>query len=197
VSGLAWWMVGSLGFTVTLFRKLDARGRARWLEIAGAARSIAGPYRSTVVLGARIGTAPRAVRTAAAMSVLFALAAVPAVYAVLDSPHFDGIAVPLLPGLALSIASACCAAALLARATEAAHAARLTGRASLFFHACLSILALAHLVVVETEWGSQVHACSRSLALGVLGLALLATAQSFSVVRAAEASEELRARSVL
>ena len=197
MSALAWWTVVSVGFTVALSRKLDARGRSRWLELAGAARSLAGPYRSTVVLGARIGAAPRAVRTAAVSSLVCTLAAVPAVYAVLDTPHFDGIAVPLLPGLALSIASACCAAALLARATEAAHAARLTGRASLFFHACLSVLALAHLVVVETEWGSQVHACSRSLALAVLGLALVATAQGLGVVRAAEASEELRARSTL
>ena len=33
---------------------------------------------------------------------LFLLGATPAVYMVLDTPHFDGIAVPLLPGLILS-----------------------------------------------------------------------------------------------
>ena len=196
MSALGWWALVAAVTTALLVRTLDARGRTRWSEVARAARSVGGPYRSTAV-HVTIATAPRSVRTAATSSVLFAFAAAPAVYAIFDTPHFDGIAVPLLPGLALSLASACCAAALLARATDASHAARLTGRASFFFHGCLSILALAHLVVVETEWGSQVHACSRSLALGVLGLALAATAQSFGVVRAAAASEELRSRSAL
>jgi hypothetical protein len=187
-----WGLLGML-VTVMLFRALDARGRPRWLEVGGRARAHAGPYRSVILHSTRLVVAPRSVRAATLISAVFLLGAAPAIYTILGTPHFDGIAVPLLPGLLLSLASASCVARLLARATdEDSHAARLTGRASLFFHGGLSVIALAHLIVVETEWGSQVHACSRSLALGVLALALAATAQSFAVVRAARASEAIR-----
>jgi hypothetical protein len=193
MSTLALWGLVSAVVTLVTYRALDARGRARWFEVGGRSHAPSGPYRSAVVHSARLVVAPSSVRTATVVSVVFLLGAAPAVYTVLDTPHFDGIAVPLLPGLLLSLASALCVSALLARASdEASHAARLTGRTSLFFHGGLSVLALAHLIVVETDWGSQVHACSRSLALGVLALALGATAQSLAVVRAAAASEAVR-----
>ncbi len=192
-SAIGWWLGIGGALTLVLMRNLDLRGRARWRAVGGRAHTAGGPYRSATLQGTSLVAAPAWVRGATLGSLVFALGAMPAVYLVLDTPHFDGIAVPLLPGLLLSIASACCVGLLLARATDdASSAARLAGRTSLFFHGSLSVLALAHLVVVETDWGSQVHSCSRSLALAVLALALGATAQAFGVVRAADAREQMR-----
>lgn len=163
-----------------LYAWLERRGRSRWSAVPLSRVAIAaGPYRASDVVATRLPHAPAAVKAAAFVSLLFAHVFAPLVVIALSKYPFDGIAIPLLPGIALVALDWWCAWLLLARSPTAYSIARAAASASMLANVALLVMAGAHLALVELDrqQGLQ-HSCSSSVTLVVLLFAAASIAQA-------------------
>jgi hypothetical protein len=172
--------IGVVGAAV-LYAWLERRGRRRWSEVPVKTRIVvaAGPYRTSDGVAGRLAGAPAAVKTAAFVSLAFAHVFAPLVVIALASYPFDGIAIPLLPGMALIVLDWCCAWLLLARSPSAYSIGRAAASASMLANVALLLIAGAHLGLVELDrqQGLQ-HSCSSSVTLVVLLFAVASVGQA-------------------
>jgi hypothetical protein len=177
-----------------LFAWLERRGRVSWTRVPVAARSTAsgGPYRSTTLVAGHLARAPSLVRAAAFASLAFAHVSVPLILLALVRYPFDGIAVPLVPGLALASMNWCCGWMLLSRSRLAASAARSAAVGSLMANVGLVAIAGAHLVMVELQRRDGIeHACSSSVTFVVLLFAVGSIVQALLTIAALRAHERV------
>jgi hypothetical protein len=175
-------LVGAL----LLFVSLERRGRTRWAEVPAEHRGVAlGPYRSSAFVSEHLRGAPRLVRTASFGALVFAHVFAPLIVLALAKFPFDGIAIPLAPGIALVVLNWCCAWLLLARSPHAESAARTGAKASLIANVGLLGMAAAHFVVVELGRREGIeHACSSSVTFVVLVFAVASVAQALITIAA-------------
>lgn len=163
-----------------LYVWLERRGRNRWSAVPLSRVTVAsGPYRASDVVATRLPHAPPAVRAAAFVSLAFAHVFAPLVLIALAKYPFDGIAIPLLPGMALVALDWWCAWLLLARSPSAYSIGRSAASASMLANVALLLIAGAHLVLVELDrqQGLQ-HSCSSSVTFVVLLFAAASIAQA-------------------
>jgi hypothetical protein len=178
-------VVGALA----LFVWLERRGRTRWAQVPTQHGSIElGPYRSSAFVTEHLRRAPRLVRTASFGALVFAHVFAPLIVLALAKFPFDGIAIPLAPGIALVVLNWCCAWLLLVRSPHAEPAARTGANASLVANVGLLGLAAAHFVVVELGRREGIeHACSSSVTFVVLVFAVASVAQALVTMAALRA----------
>ena len=177
--------------TLVLFVWLERRSRNRWNVVPlltwSSARS---PYRSSDVIASHMARAPRLVRVASFCSFAFGHVFAPLVLLALVKYPFDGIAIPLVPGMALALLNWGCAALLLRRSPLAAAATRSGAVGSLMVNVGLLGIAGAHLFVVELErYDGIEHACSSSVTFLVMVFALCSIAQALLMKAALRAHE--------
>lgn len=182
---VAWAILGSL----VLFVWLERRGRHRWASVpAERGEAPHGPYRSSTFVTGHVGRAPLLVRTASFGCLLFAHVFAPLIPLALISFPFDGIAIPLAPGIALVVLNWCCAWLLLGRSPHAESTARMGAKASLVANVGLLCLAAFHLVTVELGRRDGIeHACSSSVTFVVFVFAFASIAQALVTVAALRA----------
>jgi hypothetical protein len=175
-------IVGSL----VLFVWLERRGRHHWARVPTArGESGDGPYRSGSFVAGHLRRAPPLVRVASFGCLLFAHVFAPLIPLALISFPFDGIAIPLAPGIALVLLNWCCAWLLLGRSPHAESAARMGAKASLVANVGLLCLAAFHLVTVELGRRDGIeHACSSSVTFVVFVFAFASIAQALVTVAA-------------
>ncbi len=181
------------------FTWLEQRGRHRWAQVPRSTVAVSpGPYRQSVVVDATLARAPWRVRLAACASLVVGLLLAPLALLALPRYPFDGIAVPLLPGIALLLVNWTSAWMLLHRSPGAASTARSGAVACMMTNVGLLGIAVAHFVVVEAARleGLQ-HACSTSVTFVVILFALASIAQSCVTLAALGAhGKQLRWRPV-
>lgn len=173
-----------------LFVWLERRGRRQWALVPLATYvASARPYRASAVISEHLARAPRIVRLASFSSLAFAHLFVPLILLALTSYPFDGIATPLIPGIALALLNWVCAWLLLGRSPNASQAARLAAVGSLMANVGLLAMSAAHLVGVELQRRDGIeHACSTSVTLVVIVYAASSIALSFVMLRALRSS---------
>lgn len=169
-----------------LFTWLERRGRMRWMRVPVATfLASARPYRGSEVVSEHLARAPRWVRVASFACLAFGHLFVPLILVALVSYPFDGIAVPLIPGLALAVLNWVCAWLLLGRSPNASQAARLVAVGSLMANVGLLAISAAHLVGVELQRRDGIeHACSTSVTLVVIVFAASSVALAIVMLRA-------------
>jgi hypothetical protein len=184
--------LGGFAAALLLFAWLERRGRGRWAEVpAGFAKWAGGPYRSSAFLAEHMQRAPRLVLVAAFVSLAFAHLFAPLVSLALAKYPFDGIAIPLVPGLALVVLNWCCAWLLLARSPHAESAARTGAVGSLMGNVGLLGMAGAHFAAVELQRREGIaHACSSSVTFVVLVFALASIVQALVTLAALRVHRE-------
>ncbi|HWW84836.1 MAG TPA: hypothetical protein VNZ26_14600 [Vicinamibacterales bacterium] len=172
-----------------LYLWLERRGRPNWHGVALLSSANAGhPYRSRTFAVAPAGKAPRLVRGAALASLVFGLLFVPLVALAVVRYPFDGISIPLLPGMALALLNWASAWLLLARARLAGSAARSGAVGSLIANVGLLAIAGVHFVEVEMQRRDGIeHACSSSVTFVVMVFAVASVAQALVVLAALRA----------
>ena len=168
--------VAMLAFTAgtLLFVWLERRGRRRWNEVPVSMFTHAkGPYRQSELVSARLERAPILVRTAAFANLVCAHAFAPLMLLALVKYPFDGIAIPLVPGVALVLMNWGCAWLMLGRARDAHAAVRSGAVASLMANVGLLGIAAAHFATVEAQRQEGIqHACSTSVTFVVIVFAI-------------------------
>jgi hypothetical protein len=146
------------------------------------------PYRASEVISEHMTRAPRIVRLVSFSGLAFAHLFVPIILLALVSYPFDGIAIPLIPGIALALLNWICAWLLLGRSPNAAQAARLAAVGSLMANVGLLVMSAAHLVGVELQRRDGIqHACSTSVTLVVIVYATSSIALASVMLRALRA----------
>jgi hypothetical protein len=170
---------GALGAAALLFLWFERQGRTRWAEIPASTWSTAGlPYRANVVVAEHLRRAPALIRVASFASLWLGLLFVPLIVLALARYPFDGISIPLMPGIALVTLNAVCGRMLLTRSPNASSAARSGAVGSLLANAGLLIIAAAHFVVVELQRRDGIeHACSSSVTFVVIVFSVASLAQ--------------------
>lgn len=171
----------ALAAALGLFVWLERRGRNRWAQVPSVSGADPrGPYRSSAFVAGHLPKAPGLVRAAAFGGLLVAHVFAPLIVLALAKFPFDGIAIPLAPGLALVVFDWAIAWLLLTRSPHARAAARAGAGASLLANVGLLVLASAHFTVVELGRHDGIeHACSSSVTFVVLVFALASLAQAF------------------
>jgi hypothetical protein len=166
--------------TLVLFVWLERRGRRRWAEVpVYLANAPHGPYRSSALVAGHMRRAPRLVRAASFGNLAFAHLFAPLIVMAFTRYPFDGIAIPLVPGLALVVLNWCCARLLLARSPQAESAARTGAIGSLMGNVGLLGIAAAHFVAVELQRREgMAHACSSSVTFVVIVFAAASIIQA-------------------
>jgi len=169
-----------------LFAWLERRGRREWARVPMATYTAsARPYRASEVISEHLTRAPRIVRLVSFSGLAFAHLFVPIILIALVSYPFDGIAIPLIPGIALALLDWICAWLLLGRSPNAAQAARLAAVGSLMANVGLLVMSAAHLVGVELQRRDGIeHACSTSVTLLVIVFATSSIALATVMLRA-------------
>jgi hypothetical protein len=180
--------IGALIGTLLLFAWLERRGRIRWAGVpVGYATTAQGPYRRSAFVAAHLERAPLLVRAASFGSLAFAHLFAPLVLLALAKYPFDGIAIPLVPGVAIVVLNWCCAWLLLARSPQAESAARTGAVGSLMGNVGLLGIAAAHFVAVELQRLEGIaHACSSSVTFVVIvfaGASILQALLTLSALR--------------
>jgi hypothetical protein len=181
--------LAALASAVLLFVWLERHGRRQWIRVPlGIARTGHDPYRSSAFVMAYMARAPALVRTSAFVSIAFGHLFAPLVpLAVLRYP-FDGVSIPLIPGMALALANWSCAGLLLARSRHATSAARSGAVGSLMANIGLLGVAGVHFVEVEMQRRDGIeHACSSSVTFIVLVFAVASVLQALVVLAALRA----------
>lgn len=175
---------------------LERRSRNRWSAVPVATRVASGsPYRSNDVVSAHMPRAPRLVRVASFCSFAFGHLFAPLVLLALVKYPFDGISIPLVPGIALALLNWSCAAMLLRRSRFAVVATRSGATGSLMFNVGLLGIAGAHMFVVELDRHDGLeHACSSSVTFVVLVFALSSIALALLMRAALRAHEGVLTR---
>jgi hypothetical protein len=186
--------VGEMALAATLcaglmFLWLERRGRQQWKMVpsstVGTSRQ---PYRASEVVAGHLDRAPRLVRFAAFSSLAFVMLFAPLNLEALLQYPFDGIAIPLIPGLALVLLDAWCAYMLLARSPLASAAARSGAIGSIMTNVGLLLLAAAHFAVVELQRRDGIeHACSSSVTFVVIVFAGASLVQALLTIAALNA----------
>ena len=178
---------------VGLFLWLERRGRSRWAQVpAGSFATARAPYRATSVIAAHLPRAPRLVRTAAFGCLAFGQLFAPLIVLALVKYPFDGIAIPLVPGLALVALNWSCAWLLLARSPLATAMARSGAVGSLMANVGLLAIAGAHFVVVELQRRDGIaHACSSSVTFVVIVFAVSSVVNSLVMIAALRSHERV------
>jgi hypothetical protein len=164
----------ALAGACVLFVWLERRGRARWAETPRVVTAVGqGPYRASTYLVGSWKNAPLLVRVASFASLVFAHVFAPLIVLAVAKYPFDGIAIPLVPGLALVVLNWCCAWLLLGRSPLAEPAARTGAVGSLMGNVGLLVMAAAHFAAVELRRLEGVaHACSSSVTFVVIVFAI-------------------------
>jgi hypothetical protein len=150
-----------------LFAYVERRARPLWAGVATKSASVGAPYRGSMLVVEQLAKAPRLVRVAAFASFAFGLLFVPALVFVLSTFRFDGLGVPLFPGVVIAFVIWCCGWLLLRRSENAPEIVRLVARVTLGLNGALLVLSMAHFVVVEARWAGPLHECSASTVLAV------------------------------
>jgi hypothetical protein len=178
--------LASFAGAALLFWWLERRGRHRWAEVpAGHFAASRAPYRSNRVVGHHHERAPWLVRTASFASLAFGHLFTPLILIALMKYPFDGIAIPLLPGLGMVLLNWSCAWLLLSRSPNALAAARSGAVGSLIANVGLLVLAGAHLVTVELQRRDGIeHACSSSVTFVVIVYSVASIVQSLVTIAA-------------
>jgi hypothetical protein len=182
-------VVSAVVGTLVLFIWLERRGRWRWAQVpVSHGRAAHGPYRSSTFVNGHLQRAPLLLRAASFGCLVFAHLFAPFIVLALTRFPFDGISIPLVPGLAIVLYNWCCAWLLLGRSPHAEPAARTGAKASLIANVGLLCLAAAHLVVVELgrREGFE-HACSSTVTLVVFVFAVASVVQALFTVAALRA----------
>jgi hypothetical protein len=169
-----------------LFAWLERRGRRQWARVPMATFvASARPYRASEVISEHLTRAPRIVRLVAFSGLAFGHMFIPLILLALLSYPFDGIAIPLIPGIALALLNWVCAWLLLGRSPNASQAARLAAVGSLMSNVGLLVMSVAHLVGVELQRRDGIqHACSTSVTLVVIVFATSSIALAGVMLRA-------------
>jgi hypothetical protein len=169
-----------------LYRWLERRGRSRWAVVpAGTLATSRVPYRSSQVVSGFIHRAPGLVRAAAFGSLLFGHAFAPLIALALVRYPFDGVAIPLVPGMALALLNWSCAWMLLRRSPLASSAVRSGAIGSLMANIGLVAIAGVHFAYVELQRRDGIeHACSSSVTFVVIVFAVCSVIQALLMVAA-------------
>jgi hypothetical protein len=172
-----------------LFVWLERRGRRRWAQVPiGTVSTSCGPYRRSALVSAHLSRAPRLVRLASFASLAFAHLFAPLILVSLTKYPFDGIAIPLVPGIALVLANWGCAWLMLGRAHDAPSTVRSGAVATLIANVGLLIIAAAHFAVVEAQRREGIqHACSSSVTFVVIVFATASLGQALLTLAALRA----------
>jgi hypothetical protein len=175
-----------------LYFWLERRGRHGWIGMPLTRMPNEGhPYRTSTLTLAHMDHAPRLVRVAALGSLAYGHFFVPLVALAVVRYPFDGISIPLLPGMALALLNWVCAWLLLSRAKLALSAARSGAVGSLMAHVGLLAIAGVHFVEVEMQRRDGIeHACSSSVTFVVIVFAVASVAQALVVLAALRAHGE-------
>jgi hypothetical protein len=170
---------------------LERRYRSRWNVVPVATHVTAGsPYRSHDVVAAHLSRAPRLVRVASLCSFTFGLLFAPLVLLAMVKYPFDGIAIPLVPGMALALLNWSCAVMLLRRSRFAVAATRSGAVGSLMVNVGLLGIAGVHMFIVELDRHDGIeHACSSSVTFVVIVFALCSIALALLMKAALRAHE--------
>src|SRR6202012_5702543 len=96
--------------------QLERRGRGRWGRVPATTVSTSrAPYRASATIASHLGGAPPLVRAAAFASLALGFLFGPLIVLAVAKYPFDGIAIPLVPGLALQLLNWSCAWLFLSR----------------------------------------------------------------------------------
>jgi hypothetical protein len=178
--------VAALVVAGALFWHLERRGRGRWGQVpAGMFSTSRAPYRASAMVAAHLTGAPRLVRTAAFASLCLGFLFAPLIVLAVVKYPFDGIAIPLVPGLALQLLNWSCAWLFLSRSPLAVATARSGAVGALMANVGLLGIAGAHFVVVELQRRDGIeHACSSSVTFVVIVFAVASVLQSLVTMAA-------------
>jgi hypothetical protein len=178
--------VGAVVTAYLLYRWLERRGRARWGAVpAGTMATSRVPYRSTDVVRGFMPRAPCLVRAASFGSLVFGHTFAPLLALALVRYPFDGVAIPLVPGMALALLNWSCAWMLLGRSSLAASAVRSGAVGSLMANIGLIAIAGVHFVYVELQRRDGIeHACSSSVTFMVIVFGVCSIIQALLMVAA-------------
>jgi hypothetical protein len=180
---------GALFTAALLFTWLERRGRSEWARIPVTTIEAAhGPYRASSMVADHLRRAPALVRAAAFFCLGFAHLFAPLILVTLSKYPFDGIAIPLVPGVALVLLNWACGWLLLSRSTHALSAARMGAVGSLMANVGLLGIAGVHFWVVEAQRREGIaHACSSSVTFVVLVFAVASVVQALVTMAALRA----------
>jgi hypothetical protein len=167
-----------------LYVRVERVARRLWAGVAVGGKSVGSPYRAETLVVERLGRAPRLVRAAAFACFAFGLVFVPALVFVLSTFRFDGLGVPLFPGVAIAFGTWCCGWLLLRRSDRATEVVRLLALMSLGLNGALLVLSMAHFAVVEARWAGPLHECSASTVLAVCVFATASLPQALLMLAA-------------
>jgi hypothetical protein len=183
--------VAAFAAALALLVWLERRYRSRWSAVPVATHVTTGsPYRSSDVVAAHLSRAPLLVRVASLASFTFGLLFTPLVLLAFVKYPFDGIAIPLVPGMALAVLHWGGAVMLLQRARFAAAVTRSGAVGSLMVNVGLLGIAAVHMFIVELDRHDGIeHACSSSVTFVVLVFALCSIALALLMKAALQAHE--------
>jgi len=178
--------VAAFVVAAVLFWQLERRGRWRWGQVpTGMISTSRAPYRASAMAAAHLTAAPQLVRAAAFASLALGLLFAPLIVLAVVKYPFDGIAIPLVPGLALQLLNWSCAWLFLARSPLAVATARSGAVGALMANVGLLGIAGAHFVVVELQRRDGIeHACSSSVTFVVIVFAVCSVLQSLVTMAA-------------
>ena len=177
------------------FAWLERRGRTAWgLTVAAEEWAPLAPYRYAPIVTHQRRRAPLLVRGSALGTLLFVNLLAPlALLAMLEFP-FDGVAVPLMPGIALLLFNGVAAWLLLARSPHASTAAQSSATASLITSVGMVCIGGVHLWTIEMQRAVGIeHACSTSVTFVVVLFALGSGAQALLTLMALHVHRDLLA----
>ena len=183
--------VAALLAAAALFLWLERRGRDRWAQVPASTRQAsAGPYRQSAIVASHLRRAPRLIRAASFASLAFGHLFAPLILLALTRYPFDGIAIPLVPGIALLVLNWASAWLMLGRSPDASSTARSGAVASLMANVGLLAMAGAHFAVVEAQRHEGIqHACCTSVTFVVIVFAIASLAQSLLTLAALRAHD--------
>jgi hypothetical protein len=172
-----------------MFVWLERRGRTAWSQVPVAtmtARST--PYRYAAIVSRHLYRAPLLVRGCALGTLVFANVLTPLVLLALFKFPFDGVEIPLVPGVVLLLFNGVAAWQLLWRSPQASAAAQSSATASLITSLGMVCIGAVHFWTVELQRHEGIeHACSTSVTFVVILFALGSTVQALLTMVALQA----------
>jgi hypothetical protein len=166
-----------------VFTLVEKKWRRRWRAVPlGVALVATGPYRSASVVARHFVRAPAMVRIAAASSIVFGQVFLPALVFALMVMPFDGIAIALLPGILVTVATWSCGLLLLYRAPTVTTSARSSALAALLSNFGLLTLCAVHAGYVEYDPNYGIHEASNSVPAVAFVFAIASTVQAALVL---------------
>jgi hypothetical protein len=176
----------AIATALLLYVWLERRGRHCWVGLPLRSTATDGhPYRSSTIAVEHMESAPKLVRLAALGSLTFGHFFGPLVALALVRYPFDGISIPLVPGMALALLNWACAWLLLSRAKLAASVTRSGAVGSLIANVGLFAIAGVHFVEVEMQRRDGIeHACSSSVTFVVIVFAVASVVEALLLLAA-------------